>query len=345
MKLRRWIIGIGIAVALVAIVLLGQTLQAPTGGAASSRSAMQATSSGSSAVAPEVAAPYGANASKDAAGGQTAVGAVSGNAPSPGSTPVPERMIVQTASVALDVKDVRATVTRIRALALTDTALIENLSFATGGDVTPLPADGQFSTSSDALGGNGQPTTAQITLRVPAEKLAHLRGAISGLGQVQSEGSSADDVTQQHVDMQARLRNLQAEEGRLRQLYARAGRVSDLLEVERRLSDVRGQIESLQAQIGYLERQVALATLTVSLSEPGAIVRPSAGTDWGIRNAVTVGVQSAVALVGALVAGTIAASPIIAFGLIVWLLVVVIRRARRRGSPSAPEEPAPSTAC
>jgi hypothetical protein len=156
---------------------------------------------------------------------------------------------------------------------------------------------------------------------------------------LQSEGSSADDVTQQHVDMVARLKNMRAEEARLRQLYAKAGSVGDLLAVDDRLSAVRGDIESAQAQLDLLERQVALSSLTITLTEPGAVIRPTTGTSWGLRDAVTIGVQSAVGTIRALVTGAIAVSPLAALLLVAWMLVRATRwLRRRRGSSAAPRE-------
>ena len=92
------------------------------------------------------------------------------------------------------------------------------------------------------------------------------------------------DVTQQHVDLEARLKNLQAEEVRLRRFLDKATKVSEMLVIQRELSRVRGEIESMQAQIAYLDRQTAMATLSLALSAPGALVQPTGGT-WGFSAA------------------------------------------------------------
>jgi hypothetical protein len=108
--------------------------------------------------------------------------------------------------------------------------------------------------------------SAQMTLRVPADRLQEARAAIRGLAKkVESEKTGATDVTSQAVDLDATLRNYRAEEQQYLGIMQRAGTVKDTLEVAQRLSDVRGRIERTEAQLKLLSRQVAMATITVSL--------------------------------------------------------------------------------
>ena len=169
-----------------------------------------------------------------------------------------------------------------------------------------------------------------MTLRVPAEKLASVEAEAAKLGKVLSQSASEDDVTQQHIDLEARLKNLQAEEVRLRGFLDQATKVTEMLEVERELSRVRGEIESMQAQIAYLEQQAAMATLTLALSAPGSLVQPSGGT-WGFGTAITTGVQAAAAVIKTLIVLIIALSPV----LLVVAIVVLVWRSRRRSKAAA----------
>lgn len=108
--------------------------------------------------------------------------------------------------------------------------------------------------------------SAQATLRVPADRLDEARAAIRGMAKkVEQEKLNASDVTSQMVDTEATLRNYRAEEQQYLGIMARAGSVRDTLEVAQRLSEVRGRIERTQAQWKVLQRQVSLATITVSL--------------------------------------------------------------------------------
>ena len=183
------------------------------------------------------------------------------------------------------------------------------------------------------------PASASLTLRLPAASLVDVEARASALGRLVSQSSNESDVTQKHVDLSARLANSQAEEVRLRGLLARAGNVSDLLQVERELSRVQGDVESMQAQLAYLDSQIAMATLTVSLDEPGPIVRPSAG-GWGFVGAVTHGVQGAAALLRAMVTALITLSPLLVLGALAWWLLSWFVRRRRALREAGPAHPA-----
>ena len=147
------------------------------------------------------------------------------------------------------------------------------------------------------------------------------------------------DVTQQHVDLAARIVNLQAEVARLRSMMGRAKNVDEMLAVEHELARVQGDVESMQAQLAYLERQAAQATIILNLTEPGALVRPQTG-GWGIGAAVTSGVQAAALVTRTIVAGSIALSPLLVISLLAWLVVAVVRRRRRSIRPPVAPDPA-----
>jgi hypothetical protein len=274
--------------------------------------------------------------------GAAAVGAAGAPQPSSdarASTPIAKAMIVTTATMDVRVKDVVSAVEAVRKLARDSGAQVADLTYAEGGP-EPSPVQPTDNAALPSASG-GQPPSAQITLRVPAAQLEQAQQAAAALGDVTAQTSTQGDVTAQHADMAARLRNMRAEEARLRALFAKAGGVSDLLEVEQQLSGVRGDIESAQAQLDYLDRQVALSTLEISLSQPGAIVRPASGASWGIADAVTQGVRSAVAVVRALIVGGITLLPVALLLLLARFILRLARRARRTSSPAdaaSPEE-------
>jgi hypothetical protein len=119
----------------------------------------------------------------------------------------------------------------------------------------------------------GDRPTAEITYRIPVDRWEDALDALKGLNgltsKVVAEHTEAVEVTGQVIDLQARIRNLQASETALQGIAARATKISDVLEVEARLSDVRGQIEQLTAQLKDLNDRAGYATLTVSFSVPG----------------------------------------------------------------------------
>ena len=75
-------------------------------------------------------------------------------------------------------------------------------------------------------------------------------------------------MTGQVVDLEARIKNLQASEIALQGIAERATKISDVLEVQAQLTDVRGQIEQLTAQLKDLNDRAGYATLTARFSRP-----------------------------------------------------------------------------
>lgn len=124
---------------------------------------------------------------------------------------------------------------------------------------------GGFLVSSTTNGGE-RASFASLTIRVPALRFEEARAEIRKLGlRVDGERVEAQDVTKQYVDMEARLRNLRVEETQYLSIMKRANTVKDTLEVSEKLSNVRGQIEQLQAEFDALSKQVETVAITVSL--------------------------------------------------------------------------------
>jgi hypothetical protein len=246
-----------------------------------------------------------------------------------------QQLVVRNASMSIRVADIDKGVTGVRSAAKSTNAEIVDLSVDRGGDI-PKP---------EMAGVTAGPASASITLRVSADKLDALRDALGKVGDVTAQSESSSDVTEQAIDMDARLKNLRAQEAQLREFFNRATKVSELLSIEQELSRVRGEIESMDAQLTYLKRQAARATLSVSLTEPAPVVSPN-GADWGFRDALTSGVRGAAMLITALITAIIALLPV---EIVAAVLFVVLRNRRRKriasrageGAASAPEPTAP----
>ena len=115
-----------------------------------------------------------------------------------------------------------------------------------------------------------------ITIRVPAERYTDAIGLIRDAGlRVVDESSNAQDVTEQYTDLEARLAVAKEQEAAYLGLLDRAASVSDLLEVQRELSNVRANIESLQGQLQYYDNRTELSTITVSFEELSSVTLPT----------------------------------------------------------------------
>ena len=170
---------------------------------------------------------------------------------------VQDRRVVRNAQLQLEADDTRAALDRI--IALTEAAG----GFVADATVNPVqdPED--------------QPS-ASMTLRIPSSKLTRVMDSIKdSVEKVVSESQTADDVTDQFIDLEARLTNLEALEVELRALLTEVRQQPEadpdkLLRVFNEIANVRGQIEQIQGQLRFLNDQVAESTLRVSSRERNA---------------------------------------------------------------------------
>jgi hypothetical protein len=179
----------------------------------------------------------------------------------------------------------------------------------------------------------------QASLRIPADELAAALVELRKLGEVQTEAQGGEEVTQQHADLTARLKNSRETEQRLQAvLLQRTGRVSDILAVEQEIARVRGEIEQMESEQKGLEHRVSFATVELKLSEEyrAGLSSPSPSVLTRLRNAGVRGFRDAFdSLVSlALFVLQISAS------LLLWALILVLplryvwrRRARWFASP------------
>jgi hypothetical protein len=199
-----------------------------------------------------------------------------------------ERKIIQRASLRIEVEDYQAS----------SDALFRIVE----------QSDGFISDSYSYVTDTGR-KRGDITIRVPTDKFLSVIRELEQLGTVQSKQISGEDVTEEYIDLQARLNNSERQEKRLLEILDKAEEVKDILEVERELERVRGEIERLTGRITYLENRIELATITVSLYEPEPITQ-----SWGIRDALRASFAGFVAVIRGL---------IIAIGYILPLVILV----------------------
>ena len=167
-------------------------------------------------------------------------------------------------------------------------------------------------------------TRGAVVVRVPSEEFDALVDDARALGTVESVETNSRDVTDQLVDVGARLENLRAERDRLRTLYDRANTTEDVLAVQRELSDVQQEIERLEARQQSLRDRVAFSTLTVRLEEPRPTpdrVAPDRWYDTPVVSAFLQSVDGVAVAARALVVGVAFALPyLVVFGVPVALV-------------------------
>jgi hypothetical protein len=212
-----------------------------------------------------------------------------------------ERKIVREASMTLEVEDIAATMDQVADMA-------DELN---GYVVSSYQHEYERGVS------------GYISIRVPVEEFA---GALVRLRQlavaVPYETTTARDVTEEYVDLEAQLRNLQATEAQYLTLLERAENVEEILKVQKELSTVRGQIEQIEGRMQYLEQTSETSLIEVTLQETEGLAEP-----WSASAAF----QSAVR--GLTAFGRGLATVLIWVGIFCWAwvppLVIWLRRHRR----------------
>jgi hypothetical protein len=209
------------------------------------------------------------------------------------SEPVVEaqpRLIIRTADLTLVVKDTQES---LDALA--------RLASEFGGFVV---SSSTSRVAENALEGS-------ITLRVEAARFNEALARIRALAvEVRGESVRGEDITAEYVDLDARLRNLEAAEAQLQQILKQATTTEDVLAVYRELTNLRGQIEQVEGRIKYLSQASALATITITLI-PDALAQPLQVGGWQPAGVVRDALQALISALQGLAT------------LLIWLAIVV----------------------
>ena len=168
------------------------------------------------------------------------------------------RKVIETAQVSLESRD----------LAVTEEKALDLLA----------KRQGKVDSSNVTLDSNGR-RNGNYTLRVPAGQLREYVNELAAIPDVvvRQRNLSAQDVTEEFVDISARLENMQRHETRLREILAKANTVDEILKVEKELASVRGQIESTTGRIKALSGRIDLSTVSLRISEVTAITETNFG--------------------------------------------------------------------
>ncbi|HJQ38142.1 MAG TPA: DUF4349 domain-containing protein [Thermoanaerobaculia bacterium] len=131
---------------------------------------------------------------------------------------------------------------------------------------------------------DGELLRATLTLRMPSDKLTSTLAAIRGLAKrVENETISSEDASQEYVDLESQLRNLEATEIELRELMTtirkNAKKAQEVLEMHQQLNAIRSQIEQIKGRMRYLSQVAAMSTVTLEVA-PDLIQQPVVEPGW-----------------------------------------------------------------
>ncbi len=173
------------------------------------------------------------------------------------SAPDITRMIIRTGNISMVVNDIGETIDRI-------TGLAEGM--------------GGFVVSSNRSS-SGKTLSGTISVRVPAGQFDSVISTLRSYAvKVTDDTNSAQDVTQEYIDLTARLKNLEAAEAQLTEIMKKATTVVDVLAVQNQLTATRADIESTKGRIQYLQQTSAMSLITATLNQAAMEITLVAGT-------------------------------------------------------------------
>jgi hypothetical protein len=172
----------------------------------------------------------------------------------------------------------------------------------------------------------------KLVVRVPSSHFEAAAAAIEGLAtNVVQRNIAGEDVTEQFIDLEARLKTQKALELQFLGIMKQATKVADALEVQRQIAEVRTEIEKLEGRKRFLENRSSLSTITVNLLSPTPIVVSTTGFGRNLRDAVSESIELATGMVLFFIRFVIVMVPVVVFVFLPLGLVAVYftRRAKR----------------
>lgn len=227
-----------------------------------------------------------------------------------------DRSIMRSGDISLTVGDVKGAVDRVAKIA--------------------IGLNGSVETQSENQASGDLPAGADLSIRVPVDKIDEAFAQLSKVGTVVSQGRSATDVTTEHVDLEARVDALETSIDRLTKLMDEATSTSDLIEAETALSTRQQELDGLRAQLKWLETQVDEANIWVTLASPSVLPGgPDSFWDGVIAGFNSIGAAAAGGLVvlGILLPWLLLAAVIV--GAVIWAVRAGNKRRARRGLASS----------
>ena len=225
-----------------------------------------------------------------------------------------KRMVITTANVTLEVKNLNETYKILREIAVKGNGYItqSNMNLTEG------------------------EKTGTMTIRLPVTGYEQALEEIRKLGKVLSNEETGDDVTEEYVDLQSRIKNLRIEETTFQALMRNVKKMQDIITIEEQLGRIRGEIEQVTGRMKFLDNQVSLSTINITYSEPVPSVKKV--IDWDVSRSASGALNALTAIGRALV--TLVIWIVIVFvpiGLVLFVAYKIVRRWITKHTTSEPE--------
>ncbi|MDI9637376.1 DUF4349 domain-containing protein [Kamptonema cortianum] len=160
------------------------------------------------------------------------------------------------------------------------TVRVKEADFAEGEAKKIVQAAGGYVESSYTRGLGTPRPSINLAIRVPVQKFESTLENLAKLGTVLEKSQGAEDVTEQVVDLEARMKTLKVQEETYRGLLARSSKIEDVIKLEDRLAEVRVEIERLDAQRRGLRDQASFSTISLNLTQEAQTMVGTSDEGW-----------------------------------------------------------------
>ena len=182
-------------------------------------------------------------------------------------------------------------------------------------------------------------TVGWLAMRIPEDRFDDALDRVDGLGERLSLNVSSQDVTEEYVDLEGRLRYWMTQEEFYMRLMAEATEIEDLVTIQTRMQDVLLNIEQIEGRLRYLDSRTSFSTLTVGLTEvPGSTPIEEPEDPGVLEEALDQAGEVLLATIGGLIVGAAFALPFILLALVGFGLWMAVRSIRRRKPTSTEPE-------
>lgn len=207
-----------------------------------------------------------------------------------------DQKVIKTSQIDIEVNNVTTTLDPLKSIATTHGGYIGSMSIDTR---------------------TGDHLYAVVTMRVPTQVFDTAITEIKTLGSLKSESLSADDVTEEYVDLQARRSALANQLTQYNRIMEKAENVSEILEVQVQIERVQVEIDQIDGRLKYLNNRVEYATITVTLEEPEPV---GGGEGFSFISVINESIAGFLSVTSGLIIFIISIIPLIILGVIAYVI-------------------------
>lgn len=228
------------------------------------------------------------------------------------------KMIIRNGAVDLEIEDFEVAYSRIEEIVTALEGYIES-------------ADTYSTPIYDSNGRRGDLQGGSVSLRIPSTRFDAAMQQIKTLGTVTRSNIMSYDVTENYVDTQSRIKNLEARELRLRELLERAEDIEDIMEIDLQLANVRTEIDSLNAILKSYDKSLQMSSIQVSLNEKPLSESTITTLDDNLFERMRANfirsINAVVQMFQTIMVGLVALLPfLLIFGAVLYLVLKIVRK-------------------